>query len=899
MRRNAGKITLVCLFSALLALPLLKTLEIAPGADALLPRDNPQGRELAEVANRVGVGGSLVAVIEGGKEKQRKDFVERYANRLKRERQRLLNEGEEYFLQYIGYRLPIEYFSSRRLLYLSESDLIDIKNRLEKRLEQERLKANPFYIDIDDEPLDEVDISFEDLKKKYGVEHFKEYSSSDDGEIMTMVFKPSRPSGDPQFSTRLFDWLDSQAETLLLLPEFRGVKFMLGGSYKYSWTQRQAIVQNAWISFFVLIAVFTVIILLTFNSLRLLLLTLLSIGLGIIWMLAVASFTYGQLNMITLFLILPLMGMGAVYAVQMLLRYVEKRRQNLSPEEALSNTISTTGHATDIGALATAAALFSLALIDFRAFHEYGILAGIGVLAQLAAMTVFLPAALLVMERFRVMVLPGRPAGIPVNPARRFPYPYHMAGAGIILALAGLFIVIQSIICASDDCKETSETVNGERACCKPLIAMESDISKMSLQDEKEWEIEEKFHRAVPLSLNPVSAIMKNRREVLRLKKIYTEKKAAGELTSIESLNTIYNFLPTDQGNRLRIMADIDRIREKNDLSFLSDSARNQIDDMRPLLHPKPITLYQLPVDILRIFSEYSKATDGLLPLLVRAIGDLPEDTTEKEWLMQCKLGLSGLPLDTIEKELNRLAGSEVADFHEGEIEAWTLDEKIERLSLAMRKYHEEFVGTVVMAYSQSDGWAAPELKQFADDLAELKLGDRPVTFWGEKILFNQIIESVRKSWPYAFLMALLSALLILAVALRRPGAVLASMLPLLVVQLWMVAFIVILRFEINVFNILAMPPLVGIALDTSLRVTMRAYEEGRGGIIRAMVKVTPGMILSILLLTFGFLGMIFMQHSGIASLGRLSAAGILMVGVVNFLFLLPLLEILDRRKIR
>jgi len=901
VRRNAGAIVLVCLLSALPALPFLKSLEIAPGTDALLPRDNPQGRELAEVANRVGIGGNLVAVIEGGSETQRKNFVERYANRLKRERQELLNNGDEYFLQYIGYRLPIAFFSSRRLLYLSESDLIDIKNRLEKRLEQERLKANPFYIDIDDEPVDEVDISFEDLKKKYGVEHFKEYSSSPDDEILTMVFKPSRPAGDPQFSARLIDWLDGHAATLLKQPEFSGVKFMLGGAYKYAWTQRLAMVRNAWISFALLIAVFAVIILLTFKSLRLLLLTFSSLALGLIWTLALASFTYGQLNMITLFLLPPLMGMGAVYAVQMLLRYVEKRRQNFSPEEALANTISSTGHATDIGAAATAAALFSLALIDFRAFHEYGILAGLGVLAQLTAMTVFLPAMLLVMERFRVMVIPGKPAGIPVNPARRFPYPYHLVGGGAFLALAGMIIVTQSLLCNSQKCNisETSEiTENGEN-CCTPLLAMESNLTKMGLRDDKEREIEEKFHRAVPLSLNPASAIMKNRREVLNLERIFAKKKAAGELQSIASLNTIYKFLPTEQESKLRIMADIDLIREKNDLSFLSKSARDSIDEMRHLLHPKPISLYQLPVDILRLFSEYSKETDGLLPLLTRVIDDLPDDTPEKEWLMQCKLGLSGLPLDTIERELKRTAGSAVADFEESEIENWTLEEKIEKLSQVMRRYHEEFVGTVAMAYPESEDWAASTLKKFADDLNTLKLRDKPVTFWGETILFAQIFDRVKRSWPLAFATAIFSALLILAIALRRPGAVIASTLPLIIVQLWMAALIFILQFEINVFNILAMPPLVGIALDTSLRITMRAYEEGRGGVIKAMVKVTPGMILSILLLTLGFLRMSFMQHAGIASLGRLSAAGILLVGIADFIFLLPLLEILDRRRIQ
>ncbi len=115
---------------------------------------------------------------------------------------------------------------------------------------------------------------------------------------------------------------------------------------------------------------------------------------GIIWTLGLTALAIGGLNLITIFLALILFGLGIDFGIHNMSRYSEARGRGLNHIEALTLIIGHTGKASLYAALTTSFGFLSLLLTEFRAFREFGFIAGCGVLLILLAMYTVFPSIL-------------------------------------------------------------------------------------------------------------------------------------------------------------------------------------------------------------------------------------------------------------------------------------------------------------------------------------------------------------------------------------------------------------------------------------------------------------------------------------------------------------------------
>lgn len=123
------------------------------------------------------------------------------------------------------------------------------------------------------------------------------------------------------------------------------------------------------------------------------------LSIGIVWTLGMTTQTVGGLNLITVFLTLILFGLGIDFGIHNFSRYREERRAGQDPQTAIGIVIRHTGGASLIAALTTALGFFSLTLTDFRAFTEFGLIAGMGILLTFISMYAVFPALVIVFER--------------------------------------------------------------------------------------------------------------------------------------------------------------------------------------------------------------------------------------------------------------------------------------------------------------------------------------------------------------------------------------------------------------------------------------------------------------------------------------------------------------------
>jgi predicted RND superfamily exporter protein len=115
---------------------------------------------------------------------------------------------------------------------------------------------------------------------------------------------------------------------------------------------------------------------------------------GILWTAGLAGWVMGRLNIVSAMYMVALVGLGIDYAIHLLTTYVQEREDGLGVVEAVGSSMRKSGSGILIGAFTTAIAFFALTAADSEMVKELGVVAGLGILCELAAMFIMVPALL-------------------------------------------------------------------------------------------------------------------------------------------------------------------------------------------------------------------------------------------------------------------------------------------------------------------------------------------------------------------------------------------------------------------------------------------------------------------------------------------------------------------------
>ncbi len=364
--------------------------------------------------------------------------------------------GESFFVR-AELRRDTEFLRSNALYLATEKELDEVETGLEEAITEARLKANPFFFDLEEEEEEqpgatELRVTFERIVGR-------EYYVSEDSTTLVVRFFTGGPLTDVGYIETLYGTMERTIRRLEPASYHTQMTTTLGGRL---WRQRievRTITDDVLGSFGAGLAAVLLVIMayffykscqthgrhsltrrVVFVELVRAPLTALMIGAPLVaslaWTAAVAYLAFGTLNLLSSTLGLVLFGLGIDYGIHFYARYIEERAV-LSPEEAAIRTFMSTGQAIAVGALTTAAALCVLVLADFEGFSQFGFIASCGVLLALVSMLFVLPALLICLERAG-LVSYGRDRAPGLPRQGRYPGAHGvLAGsiAAVILAL--------------------------------------------------------------------------------------------------------------------------------------------------------------------------------------------------------------------------------------------------------------------------------------------------------------------------------------------------------------------------------------------------------------------------------------------------------------------------------
>ena len=163
----------------------------------------------------------------------------------------------------------------------------------------------------------------------------------------------------------------------------------------------------------------------------------------------------------------------------------------------------------------------------------------------------------------------------------------------------------------------------------------------------------------------------------------------------------------------------------------------------------------------------------------------------------------------------------------------------------------------------------------------------------GVPVVFERSGDTVAKAFKVAFSTALLVISVLLFVLLRSLISVLLVLIPLLLSVLLLIGSMVFIGLPFNFANVIALPLLLGISVDTGIHLVHRARAHESEDVHRVLVSSTTRAIVFSSVTTLASFGNLALSdHVGSASMGYLLAIG-LIINILIMLLVLPAMMIL------
>ncbi|MFO8231865.1 MAG: MMPL family transporter, partial [Longimonas sp.] len=591
------------LFSALGAF-FAQNLRIDTDFSKLIPSDYDSVQALERLRENVGGESGVAVGIQSPSFEANKAFAEALIPRALD----LTDENGEPYLSSVEYKREVEFLKDNALYFASTNELDRVETFLDDTIEQAKLEANPFYFDVEEDEdsadsADNADDEGAELQGMYNRLIGTEYPVSDDSTTMVVRFYPTGTSTDIGFIDNLYDELDTLVAEMEPASYHANMDVTLAGRLYRQFTEIRTIQNDVASSFGVGVGVLLLFVMVyfmyksysarvgrTFNG-RVLLSEMLRapvmalvIGgpllMSLLWTGGVAYLIFETLNLMTSTLGLVLFGLGIDFGIHFYGRYAEERGGGARISEAIETTFESTGQAITIGALTTASALFVLAMADFKGFSEFGVIAGIGVLFALLAMTVVMPALLTVLERVSLIDLRGQNAAARAAvhiSARRYPLAKPVVLGSAIAVVASLILLPQAEFEYDFGTLEPEYEDYNERAAV--IDAVESDDNERR---------------------NPAYIVADTQEDVPRIVNTLREKAqdSTSTILAVESLQERFPITDSTQQAKLDRIASIRETATEN--RYLREDDSEDMQKLRRAAQTDaPVAMDQVP-DFLR-----------------------------------------------------------------------------------------------------------------------------------------------------------------------------------------------------------------------------------------------------------------------------------------------------------
>ena len=620
-----------------------------------------------------------------------------------------------------------------------------------------------------------------------------------------------------------------------------GLQIRLTGGAALAYEELDSVTRGAKRAGLLALIMVSIVLTVGLRSIMLVIATLLTLIFGLLYTAAFATFAIGELNLISIAFAVLYIGLGVDFAIHYCLRYRELRG-NGNDSVALASTSRHIGASLAICALTTATGFYAFLPTAYSGVAELGAISGTGMFVSLIVSLTLLPALLTLGPRVAARSAERGQH----NPLTSIP----QRAPGIVCGFALLICLVSFWL----------------------LPKAEFDHNPIHLQDPTTEsvityrELLEKSEQS-PLS---ISALVNGRDAAATL------ARQLRKLPEVDKVITLEDFLATDQEEKLYIIEDI-ALALGPDLEPSNTGKRNDSKEEIASLRSLRDRLQQFSGNPSNAnIGDSAKQLLAALNGYLQQLGDADEENREQLQRLEAAL-LSNLPgrLDALRQSLEANVFNTHTlprDLHNrwvGEGDVYRI-EVLPRDNLDDNRALEDFVAAVQQVM--------------------------PERATGNAVINVEASAAVVDAFQQAFLSAVLVITVLLLFLLERRRDVLFILAPLLLAGLLTAATVVLIGESFNFANIIALPLLFGIGVDSAIHILHRYRTAPPSDGSLLATSTARAVVVSAFTTACGFGNLAVSAHLGTASLGKMLAYGLCFM-LICTLLLLPSMLVLRAGK--
>jgi hopanoid biosynthesis associated RND transporter like protein HpnN len=574
-----------------------------------------------------------------------------------------------------------------------------------------------------------------------------------------------------------------------------------------------------------------------FRSWQLVLASAITLVVGLIWAAAFAAAAVREMNPMSITFGILVIGLGIDFMIHMGMHFVDRIVNGECVEAAVVGSIADTGRALVLCAGTTSVGFLAFVPTDFTGISDLGLATVGGMISILLLTLTLLPALIkLLMTPRACERLKDRGRGLEF----RILQPSNPVAVVVVASVVG--------------------------AVALPLLPyVDLDTNVISFRNQ-ETESVQTFRdlldsqRTTPWYLDALAPSLDRAVELAE---------AMRELPEVDLVYTLADFIPEQQEEKIEILSDIAMMlylpEHVNRVPASGETQTTALRKFADFLHSEPA------------------ASDSTLAAEVSGLGEsldafLAAQQQEGGSRLVNRLALA--LLDPLPEQIERLnANLDVSRIGREDLPETLVERMISPDGHAR-----------IQVYPSGDLWNQDEMIDFVESIRVI---------WKEITgLPVNLVESARATWQSlrsALIGAILAITLLLLALWRSPSNMAIVLGPLLLAALLAQSSTVVLPISINFANVIVLPLLLGIGVDSGIHLVQRANAPGTTTTSLLESTTARAVVYSALTTIASFGTLAISNHNGTSSLGWLLTVGMIFTLLANLVLLPALLALRSR----
>ncbi len=758
-------------------------------------------------------------------------------------------KASPYFIEDIYFPSAISFFRETAFLFMTEDELYDLSSRLTKiqpfigtLLSDQSLRGffnmleQVFVAKADGEEID-LSILLSELNKTLKEkEHRLSWQTLLQADtknksvyrefIITKILK------DPDEllpSETAIQYIKGKVNRLGL-EDGGKTSIRLSGNAALAYEELKSVAEANVIAIITSIILVAILLIIGLRSLWLFFSSIITLILGLIATTALAAFTVGVLNLISVAFAVLYIGLGIDFAIHLCLRFKEVQKDNRDTQSALRFAAISIFRTLFLCALTTSIGFYSFMPTDYQGVAELGWIAGCGMLISLFYTFTLLPALLSFEKKTDATDKSKSSEKIKLY-LSELPYKNYKS----ILVITAILIIVASF----------------------SLNHLRFDSNTLNLQDQ-------------------------NNESVKTFQDLLKDK---------ETSPWFVVTLEKDKARAELAKSQFEAIDIVNDVVWLNDLVpKNQeeklfiVDDLNLLMGP----LFQTQSSVATKNDERLKITNNLLSILKQYPLEMKNDQIidlqkQLEYLVN-----HPIELIDIEKRLLYYFVDSINLLETG-LAATNVELSDVPDEIKARWYKKGFYKLEI--YPEKDLNDHDAMIEF---VRELQKHDDAII--GPPVVNVEAGAAVIKSFQSAILYALIAITILLLILIKSKVDVVLILGTLFTGSLFSMASMALINQPINFANIIGLPLLLGIGVDSAIHIVNRFREDQENDKNLFLTSAFRGVLVSSFTTIFSIGNLAFSKHAGTASMGIMLTIGLLCMMFATVVVLPSFLIWLDKR---